>query len=215
MDLREVLPISGEVTALRQVTISAQVAGLAGDMTRLPGEAVAAGEVLLTIAPEDYRLALQSEEASLVSLKAQLRAAEAALDRVSRLAVSGAASTATLEAAQSAAEVLRAGIASAEIRIRQARVNLDRATLRSPIAGTISNRSVEPGQLVQAGDALFSIVDLSTVTVAATVPLTRAAMLHPGQAAHLWSPDDPARRIAAKVVRIAPQAVAGTRLRTC
>lgn len=210
-DLSETLVIAGEVKPVRRVTISAQVAGLAGEVARVPGEAVAAGEVLLTIAPEDHRLALQSEEAALASLEVQLRTAQAALDRAARLTERGATSHAALETAEGAVDVLKAAIVAAETRVRQAEVNLGRATLRAPIPGIVAGRSVEPGQLVQAGDALFEIVDLSTVTVEAVVPLAQAARLHPGQPAAFWPPEDPAHRIAARVTRLGPQAVTGTR----
>lgn len=210
-DLNETLAISGEVKPARRATISAQVAGLAGEVTRLPGEEVAAGEVLLTIAPEDHRLVLQSEGAALTSLTVQLRTAMAALDRATGLAERGVISPAALETAQETVDVLKAAVTAAEPRVRQAEVNLERAVLRTPIPGIVASRAVEPGQLVQAGDAMFEIVDLSTVTVEAMVPLVQAVRLHPGQTAVFWSPEDPSRRIAAQVRRIGPQAVTGTR----
>lgn len=210
-ELREALAISGEVKPVRRVVISAQVTGVAGQVTRLPGERVLAGDVLMTVAPEDHSLALQSEEAALGSLKAELRTARAALDRATELTERGVASHAALETATSAVDVLNAAIAAAETRVRQAEVNLGRATLSAPFDGIVASRSVEPGQLVQAGDVLFEIIDLRRVTVEAMVPLTQASNLYPGHIALFWTPEDPARQIAARVERVAPQAVAGTR----
>lgn len=211
LDLRDTLALSGEVVPVQRATISAQVSGIAGQVTRLPGESLGAGDLLLTIAPEDYRLTLQLAEADLARLTAQIKTADTELDRATRLAARGAASTAALDTAQATRDGLLAEIAAAQTRVRQAGVNLDRASVRAPFAGVLAGRSVEPGQLVQPGDPLFDLVDLSRVTVEASVPLTYAAALVVGQKAVFWPPEDQSHRIAATVARVSPQAVAGTR----
>ncbi len=210
-DVSESLALSGDVTPVLRTTVSAEVAGLVGQVTRRPGESVTAGEVLATIAPDDHHLALQVREAELAGLAARLRAAEATLDRTSRLTERGASSSAALEDAQRAVEELVASVAAAGAAVRQAEVNLERATVRAPITGIVADRSVEPGHFVQPGTALLEVIDLSTVLVEAMVPLSRAARLRPGQPALFWSPDHADVRIEGRVSRIAPRAVPGTR----
>ena len=210
-ELREALPVSGEVQPVHRVTISSQVSGLAESIAFLPGESVAAGDTVLRIAPDDYRLALETEEATLASLMAERQAARAKLDRASRLAGSGSASEASREEAQAAVDILEAGIDAAGTGIRQARLNLDRSLIRAPFAGTLASRTVEPGQMVQAGDTLFSLVDLSVMRLELLVPVDRATALAPGQEAVLQSPYLPGQKIAARVQRIGPEVVSGTR----
>lgn len=211
VDLTEQLHLTGEVKALRHVSLSAQVAGLAGDVSHMPGDSVTMGDLLLSIAPDDYRLALASAEAEHAGLLAQIEMARSTHDRTRRLSQSGASSGATLEQAESAVAVLEAGIAAAKIGVAQARLNLERASIHAPISGKLASRAVEPGQLIQSGDVLFEIVDLDSVTVEAMIPVGQAARLTVGQAAELWAPEAPAARIKATVTRIAPRTVSGTR----
>lgn len=209
--LRETLRLSGETRPARQVTLSAQVTGLAGEMPYLPGDTVAAGARLLTIAPEDYRLELEAEQAALQSLIVQRDAARMARTRTDRLAASGTVAQTALEKTQSETEILAAAIRAADTRVRQAAIRLERATVHAPFGGILASRLVEPGQLVQAGDALFTLVDITGLTFEARIPASAAARLVPGQPATLWSPEGPERRFAARVQRIGPQTIAGTR----
>lgn len=210
-DLRESLAISGEVKPARQAAVSAQVSGIAGAVRVLPGERVEVGETLLAIDEDDLGQALRTEEATLASQRAQLRAAQSSLVRAMELAVRGAVSQSVLEDAQTAVDALTANVEAAEAGVRLARTSLERATLRAPIAGIIASRNIEPGQLVQVGSPLFEIVDLSTVTVEAMVPLNDTAALYEGQIARLSVPQHPARSFEARVTRSNPRAEAGTR----
>ncbi len=210
-DLIESLPISGVVEPARRVSVSAEVSGIADDIHLLPGQGVRAGDPLLTIAEEDYRLALQTQEATRASLLAQIEAAESSLRRSTELAERGVISRSTLEEAQSGVAVFRANIAAADAQIRLARANLERARIYAPISGIVVGRTVEPGQLVQAGTILFDIIDLSRVTIEAIVPLDRLPTLSPGETAEFWLPQDPSLRFSARIERISPQAIDGTR----
>jgi membrane fusion protein (multidrug efflux system) len=51
----------------------------------------------------------------------------------------------------------------------------------APVTGILSKRNVEPGQVVQAGQPLFSIVDLDNIWVTANFKETQLKNMHPGQ----------------------------------
>ncbi len=89
--------------------------------------------------------------------------------------------------------------------------NIERATIKAPFSGIVSARMVEPGQVVSSGTALFSIVDLSRVTVDALVPLSGAALVQTGQTASLSVQGLDDLDLEATVDRISPIAVEGTR----
>lgn len=209
--LSEDLTISGEVKPASQVTVSAEVTGIAAAVKVLPGEKVTLGDMLLTIGDADFRLALQAEEATVASLKAQLRAATANLARTSGLTGLGIKSKSALEEIESSVATLKANLDASAARVDLARTNLARTNLRAPISGVIASRTIEAGQFVQAGKPLFDIVDLTKVTVEAMVPLGKLAALRPGQAAELWLPQDPERRFPARVARVSPRAEPGSR----
>ncbi|MGC2695947.1 MAG: efflux RND transporter periplasmic adaptor subunit, partial [Candidatus Angelobacter sp.] len=60
------------------------------------------------------------------------------------------------------------GAASAEVKraisaLAQAELNLKYTKIVAPVTGVLSKRSVEPGQTVQSGQPLFSIVNLDDI----------------------------------------------------
>jgi membrane fusion protein (multidrug efflux system) len=77
---------------------------------------------------------------------------------------------------------------SAEARVRQAaaalkqaELNLRYATVRAPIRGIVSRKSVELGQVVEAGQPLMSIIPLDDVWISANFKETQLANMRPGQ----------------------------------
>ncbi|NUB45003.1 efflux RND transporter periplasmic adaptor subunit [Fertoebacter nigrum] len=210
-DLRETIALSGEVRPLRRVTLSAEVGGVAAEVSPQPGEQVLAGATLLTIRRGDLQLALQGEEAAMARLVAERRHAAMALERTARLAERGATAPAALEQAQGAVAMLNAQIAAAQSRIVQAKANLARAQVVAPYDAHIISRWVEPGQLVNPGDALFELADLSVVSVMALVPIAQAGSLRAGLRAEFWFAENPSVRIPARLVRIGAETAPGTR----
>jgi membrane fusion protein (multidrug efflux system) len=80
----------------------------------------------------------------------------------------------------------RAGAAAADVQKyqaaqEQAELNLKYTSIYAPVTGVLSKRSVEPGQVVQPGQPLFSIVDLDDIWVTANFKETQLKGMHPGQ----------------------------------
>src|SRR6185312_5181568 len=84
----------------------------------------------------------------------------------------------------------RARAASAEVQraisaLAQAELNLQYTKIFAPVTGVLSKRSVEPGQTVQAGQPLFSIVDLDDIWVTANFKETQLRDMKVGQRAKI------------------------------
>jgi membrane fusion protein (multidrug efflux system) len=82
----------------------------------------------------------------------------------------------------------RAGAAAADVQkfkaeLEQAELNLKYASIVAPVTGVLSKRNVEPGQVVQPGQPLFSIVDLDDIWVTANFKETQLKGMRPGQKA--------------------------------
>jgi membrane fusion protein (multidrug efflux system) len=80
----------------------------------------------------------------------------------------------------------RAGSAYAQVdkartALAQAQLNLQYTRIYAPAAGILSQRSVEPGQVVQAGQPLFSLVNLDDLWVTANFKETQLKKMKPGQ----------------------------------
>ncbi|KKB86544.1 hypothetical protein VW29_01745, partial [Devosia limi DSM 17137] len=81
---------------------------------------------------------------------------------------------------QSSANALRANHAALEAQVEGARIALQNATVKSPMDGIISVRAVQPGQTVQQGATLFTIVDLDQLYLNGSAPVGAGA--HRGRA---------------------------------
>lgn len=95
---------------------------------------------------------------------------------------------AALEAERRSAESLGsaraqsvAAVAAAKAAVQQAQLDLDRTVIRAPAAGVVGARSLRPGQLVQPGAALMSIVPLGETYVVANFKETQMGRLRIGQ----------------------------------
>jgi membrane fusion protein (multidrug efflux system) len=84
----------------------------------------------------------------------------------------------------------RAGAAEADVQkyraaLEQAELNLQYTKIVAPVTGVLSKRNIEPGQVVQAGQPLFSIVNLDDIWVTANFKETQLKEMHPGQRAEI------------------------------
>jgi RND family efflux transporter MFP subunit len=119
------------------------------------------------------------------------RAADAALARARSVSD---ASTSLVESARKddavARDLLRyqrdAAIAAADLVV--AKTAVDRLTLSSPIAGTVTRLNIHPGDTADAGVPLLQVVDLSTLVINCAMPAGRLSAIHPGQSAELQLP---------------------------
>jgi membrane fusion protein (multidrug efflux system) len=84
----------------------------------------------------------------------------------------------------------RAGAATAEVQraasaLAQAELNLQYTKITAPVTGVLSKRSVEPGQTVQSGQPLFSIVNLDDIWTTANFKETQLRGMKVGQKANI------------------------------
>lgn len=98
-----------------------------------------------------------------------------------------------------------------------AQIDLSYTRIVAPISGVIAKRSVKLGNLVQANQTLFQIVDMEPLQAVLNVPERDLDTLKPGQPVHLRVDALPDRTFDGKVARIAPvvDATSGTFRATC
>jgi membrane fusion protein (multidrug efflux system) len=84
-------------------------------------------------------------------------------------------------AKQALAQASVAQVQQKQAALDQAQIDLGYTTLRAPVNGLVSERSMEPGQTVGRGQALMAIVPLEDVWVTANFKESQLAHMHPGQ----------------------------------
>lgn len=94
---------------------------------------------------------------------------------------------------------LDAQVRSARVDLAQARLNLDRSEIRAPISGFIGQRSARPGQYVQAGAYLLSVVPDQDIWIQANFKETQIGRMRAGQHAELTFDSFPGTPIEGRV----------------
>ena len=107
----------------------------------------------------------------------------------------------------------RAEIASAtanveheRAQLHEAEANLNDLLVTAPFAGTVLTRSAEPGEVVQGGTPIVTLVDLAKVYLRGYVPEGQIGHVKIGQAARVYLDSAPDRPVDAVVSRVDPQA---------
>jgi len=141
----------------------------------------------------------ESTRAAADAAKSEVTAAQGGItvaeQRVAQARAGGAQARAGLATAQTAPEQLKvtqARAASADARVQQAQaalaqaeLNLQYTTIKAPGAGIVSRKTVEPGQVVQAGQPLMALVDLEHTWITANFKETQLKSMQPGQKAEV------------------------------
>jgi membrane fusion protein (multidrug efflux system) len=112
-----------------------------------------------------------------------------------------AAKRATLEAALAEAQ---AGVVRAQAALNLARQDQDHTVIRAPIDGVVGDRQVEPGDYVQAGTRLLTIVPLDALYVTANFKETQVSRMSVGQPATIKVDALPGRTLHGEVESFAP-----------
>jgi membrane fusion protein (multidrug efflux system) len=122
----------------------------------------------------DARAARAAAQAALATVRARAVQAEAGV----RTAATGSDQVVVARAKADAAD---AAARKAQANVEQARLDLDYATLKAPVAGVLSKKGAQPGQTVLAGQQLFAIVPTDRIWVIANFKESQLRLMHPGQ----------------------------------
>jgi RND family efflux transporter MFP subunit len=164
---------NGTFAAIHELTLMSEGSGKVVDLKFNTGDQVQTGRVLAMLDDELIRSQLSLAEAALAKSKADLKKYEALLSN-------DAISTQQVEDA-------RLGVKKAETDVTTLRKQLDNATIKSPIAGTITRRFIEKGSLVMPGTPVAEIVDVSRLKFIANVAESEVVQITAGQKVELTS----------------------------
>lgn len=209
--LRETVKVTGTLVPARQSDVASQASGRVMAVMVRPGEAVSEGDVLAQIDRAPLELQLNQQRATANATRAQLNSSEQSLTRTEELARQGLASPSTLDQARSSTEALRANLAALESAVESAELALSNATVKSPLDGVVSSRSVDTGQTVSAGTPLFTIVNLDEMEFDATASVTSSARVAPGQQVAIDVTGLDGQSFEGTVTRVNPVSLSGTR----
>lgn len=194
---------TGTLRAVNQSSIQAQVTATATQVYVQVGQSVAKGQILVRLNNQDNAARLAQAQANLSAAQAQANLAKNMMQRKQRLLDQGFISKVEYEQAavdyQAQLENVHAQQASVNIAQKAER----EGTIYSPISGVITQRQVDAGQTVAAGQTLFEIVDPSQLEIQAKLPSDMQAALKVGQRIEYTIQGNPAQ-LTAVLTRISP-----------
>jgi len=101
---------------------------------------------------------------------------------------------------------INASAARARDQLTEAEEDRQDLTVKAPFDGTVMTRAAEPGEVVQAGTAIVTLLDLSQVYLRGFIPEGEIGKVAIGQPAHIFLDSDPKKPLNGYVLRIDPQA---------
>ncbi|MCC6829210.1 MAG: efflux RND transporter periplasmic adaptor subunit [Novosphingobium sp.] len=191
VDVPTALEAVGTLRAVREVTLSPEVAGRITAIRFTAGQRVGAGTVLLQLndGPERADRAAAAAKAEFARLQ---------LARTRQLVPGGAESRETLQQRQAEYDQAIAAVRQIDARLAQKRV-------AAPFPGEVGVRRVNLGQYLNPGDAVATLTSLDQLFVDFSVPQQELAQLAPGGKVRVTSDAWPTRAFTARVTAIEPR----------
>lgn len=202
---------SGDVVAWNEVVVGAETGGLTAVQVYVDeGAWVKQGQPLIKMNDDLLRAQIRQQEANVASARATLAQMEAALARARELHGRGYLAKAGLDTAVANQGTAAAQLQAAQAGLGESQTRLGQTTVRAPVAGLISSRSVVKGQIVGAGTELFRLVRDGRLELNAEVPETQLAQVRAGMPAVIAS--DQLGEVPGSVRIVTPQVNADTRV---
>ena len=124
-------------------------------------------------------------EQGIATARAAAEAAQARVQQTRAQVVQSKASERQVLVSTAQAQSAGARVEEARANLAAAQLNLSYTTIVAPVDGVVTKKTVEPGQIVQPGQALMAIIPLKDVWVTANFKETQLADVRPGQTAEV------------------------------
>jgi RND family efflux transporter MFP subunit len=206
--------------AYRDTKVNTLVGGITRQVTVELGASVRRGQPLAVI----FSAELADAQMKYLSMRAMLEADHQKLERTQKLAALGSASRQELEevtavhasheteVAAARQRLLLLGLTSERVAgLASASQVVSEVTVSAPADGLVISRAVNPGQVVNAGQELFVVTDLSTVWAIGDLYERDFPRVRAGALAALAIPSMPGRTLKGRVAYIDPRVDPATR----
>lgn len=169
----------GTVVPQATVRVRPQVSGVLTQVLFKEGQNVRKGQLLATIDPRPFEMALQQALGQRMRDEAQLAAARVTLERFETLLKQDSIARQEVDTQRATVHQLQASVVASKAAEGVARLNLSYTRVVAPIEGRVGLRTVDVGNNVSASDAngIIVITKLSPIDVEFAVPQDHASWL--------------------------------------
>lgn len=184
--------LTGDIQAQAQVNVAFRTNGKVAERRVEVGDHVAADQVLAILEPLTQQANLDNAKAALNSAEALLNQAKMSFERQKQLLAGGFTTRTTYDNAEQELRTTQAAVESARAALGTAQEQLSYTELRAGVAGIVTSRNFEVGQVVQSGqtvlvlaqdgprDAVFNVYESLTAQPPASETIAVTLQADPG-----------------------------------
>ena len=204
--LVRMMRLSGVIEPRRRVELFAEVGGRVIELGAEDLDAVEAGQLLVQMDPLLAEVAVERALAAVARAESQLALAESERARFESLAIRDVASASRRDQTVSAQKVAAANLREARANLSEARDQLAKKTIRAPFAGVLRGFPVQAGEVLQPGERLGELLDLSAARLELGVTDREIVALHAGATVSVEVEAYPGEPFQGRVLRVAAAA---------
>lgn len=203
--------VSGTLAPEQQANVRAEISGTVLRTYAEAGQRVTRGALLAQIDDGAVRDQVLSARTAVASARGAYEVAQRESQRAQTLLAAGAIAQRDLETAQRTADAAQAQLAGAQAQLASAEKQLGFTRVSAPFDGIVSERSVNAGDVVAPGAALYTVVEPSSMRFEASVPAERLGDVRVGAPVHFSVSGYPDRGFEGRITRVNPVADPATR----
>ncbi|HEY4241682.1 MAG TPA: efflux RND transporter periplasmic adaptor subunit [Kofleriaceae bacterium] len=198
------LTLTGQVVSHQRSEVTADIQGKVIAVLKERGDSVKVGEPVVRLDVQTSALSQREASANLAAARAQQGLADEECKRVKALLDKGAITRSDYDKQTTECTNAQQQVAAAGARADMIAKSVSDGLVRAPFAGVIDVKNVSPGEWVQPGHSLFTLVDNDPLRVELSVPEAQVTKIAEGQVVHLFTVNDTDHEtpINAKVTRI-------------
>ncbi len=179
--IHQLLQFTGETNPFIEAYVTADVNGPVSEVNIEIGEKVKKGQVLCCVNTARFEIALRQAKAELEKAKQQFIEDEKDYKRNETLFKSKAITQKNLDSALTAYISSKATRDAAQANYDEAKLNLERCSICSPIDGYFADRNVEIGQTLSTGDRIGKILNMDNIYIDARISAADIDKISEGQ----------------------------------
>lgn len=163
-----------------EVTLALDLAGTLEGVSVEEKQVVRKGSVVARLRVDDLKAALAEAKARIAETEADVRLYELEVERAEKLVADRVESVQNADRARRNRDAGKARLATAEAAVRRLEAEIAKSVLISPIGGVVTEKLVDTGESVRAGQAILTVVDLKRLRIEAEVDEFDASRVHVG-----------------------------------